>query len=121
MKHVTTVPVLAFVLAVYIVIAAVGGPLLDGDLLTIGLPSGAEMTMRGADLLVLAGLAALTADLAKIAGTGALGHVLRAVMFVAALACFLLLGLSGTMSFLLLGAMTLVEVIAGAAILRRPR
>lgn len=121
MSHLSSFPILVFVLVAYLGIAALGGMMLDGDALTISLASGAEMTLRGGDLFVAGGLVALTIDLAKMSRGGRLGHVVRAVAFVAALACLMLLSAAGTVTFLLLGLMTLVEMIAGVAITRHTR
>ena len=83
MSHLSSFPILVFVLVAYLGIAALGGMMLDGDALTISLASGAEMTLRGGDLFVAGGLVALTIDLAKMSRGGRLGHVVRAVAFVA--------------------------------------
>lgn len=112
MSSLLSFPVLAFVIAGYLLLAAGGGMFLDGDAYAMTLPSGAEITLRGADLLVIAGLAALAIDLLKMRRGGTAGHALRLITFAAALACFLLLGYAGSVSVLFLCAMALVEVVA---------
>lgn len=119
MSHVISFPVLAIVIAAYLLMASGGGMLLDGDAYTMTLASGTEMTLRGSDFLVIAGLAALAIDLLKMGRGGAVGHALRAVTFIAALACFLLLGFAASVSFLLLCLIALTELVAGFARGRR--
>jgi hypothetical protein len=92
---------------------------LDGDAFSMTLASGAEMTLRGGDFFVIAGLAALFLEMLKAARPGrttVLDHILSTATFAVALVCFLLVDYAGTATFLLLTLMALIDVIAGFSI-----
>ncbi len=119
MTYIISFPALAVVIAVYLLMAAGGGMLLDGDAFSMTLASGAEMTLRGGDFFVIAGLAALFLEMLKAARPGrasVVDHILSTATFVVALVCLLLVDYAGTGTFLLLTAMTLIDVIAGFSI-----
>ena len=119
MSYLIAFPVLAIVIAAYLLMAPGGGMLIDADALSLTLASGAEMTLRGGDFFVIAGLAALLLEMLKAARPGrasVLDHILSIATFAVALVCFLLVDFAGTATFLLLTLMTLVDVIAGVAI-----
>jgi hypothetical protein len=119
MTYIMSFPILAIVIAAYLLMAAGGGMLLDGDAYSMTLASGAEMTLRGGDFFVIAGLAALFLEMLKAARPGratVLDHILSVATFVVALVCFLLLDYAGTATFFLLTLMALIDVIAGFAI-----
>ena len=119
MTYIISFPALAVVIAVYLLMAAGGGMLLDGDAFSMTLASGAEITLRGGDFFVIAGLAALFLEMLKAARPGrasVLDQILSTATFVVALVCLLLVDYAGTGTFLLLTAMTLIDVIAGFSI-----
>jgi hypothetical protein len=119
MSYVISFPVLAIVIAIYLVTAAGGGMLLDGDAFSMTLASGAEMTLRGGDFFIIAGLGALFLEMLKAARTGrgaVLDHILSTIVFVVALVCFLLVEFAGTATFFLLTLMALIDVVAGFSI-----
>lgn len=119
MTYIMSFPILAIVIAAYLLMAAGGGMLLDGDAYSMTLASGAEMTLRGGDFFVIAGLAVLFLEMLKAARPGratVLDHILSVATFVVALVCFLLLDYAGTATFFLLTLMALIDVIAGFAI-----
>ena len=119
MTYIISFPTLAVVIAAYLLMAAGGGMLLDGDAFSMTLASGAEMTLRGGDFFVLAGLGALFLEMLKAARPGrasVLDHILSTATFVVALVCFLLVDYAGTATFFLLTVMTLIDVIAGFSI-----
>jgi hypothetical protein len=119
MNYIISFPALAVVIAAYLLMAAGGGMLLDGDAMSMTLASGAEMTLRGGDFFVLAGLGALFLEMLKAARPGrasVVDHILSTATFVVALVCFLLVDYAGTATFLLLTVMTLIDVIAGFSI-----
>ena len=79
MSYIISFPVLAIVIAVYLMTAAGGGMLLDGDAYSMTLASGAEMTLRGGDFFIIAGLVALFLEMLKAARPGrstVLDHIL---------------------------------------------
>ena len=59
MTYVLSLPALAIVIAAYLLMAAGGGMAIDADAFSMTLASGAELTLRGGDFLVVAGLIAL--------------------------------------------------------------
>ena len=118
MTYVTSFPVLVIVLALYLLMAATGGMMIDGDAYAISLASGAEMTLRGGDLFIVAGLVALTIDLIKMR-IGLAANLMRIGLALAAIGCFVFLGIAGSVSFLLLTLMTLIELVAAATGTRR--
>lgn len=119
MSYVLSFPVLAIVIAVYLLAASGGGMLLDGDAYSMTLASGAEMTLRGGDFFMIAGLFALFLEMLKAARPGrsaVLDHILSTIVFVVALVCFLLVDFAGTSTFFLLTLMALIDVVAGFSI-----
>lgn len=119
MTYVLSVPVLALVIAAYLMLGAGGGLMLDSDAYSATLASGAELTLRTGDFFTLAGLLALFVEMLKAARAGSgtiVDHMLSTAVFVGALLCFLLVDTCGTSSFLLLTVMTLIDVVAGFSI-----
>ena len=119
MKYIISFPALAIVIAAYLLMASGGDMLINGDAYSMTLASGAEMTLRGGDVFVVAGLFALFLEMLKAARPGraaVLDHVLSVATFVVALVAFLLVDYAGTAPFFILTLMTLVDVIAGFAI-----
>jgi hypothetical protein len=113
MHYIISVPILAIVIAVYLLTASGGGMFLDGDAYSMTLPSGAEMTLRGGDFFVIAGILALLLDVLKMRRAGRAGRLLQGITFLAALACFLLFSPAATPAFLMLTVMALAAALAG--------
>lgn len=119
MNIVRSVPVLALVIAAYLLLGLGGGLMLEGDAYGINLPSGAGFTLRTGDFFTLAGLAALFIEILKAARSNTsavVDHILSTLTFVAALVAFLLVDYCGTAPFFLLMVMTLIDVIAGFSV-----
>lgn len=119
MTYIISFPVLAIVIAAYLLMAAGGGMMIDADAYSMTLASGAEMTLRGGDVFVIAGLIALFLEMIKAARPGraaVLDHILSVATFVVALVAFLLVDYAGTATFFILMLMTLIDVIAGFVI-----
>lgn len=119
MRYLISFPTLAIVIAVYLLMASGGGMLLDGDAYSMTLASGAEMTLRGGDFFVIAGLVALFLEMLKAARPGRsaiLDHILSTATFIVALVCLLLVSFAGTATFFILTLMTLIDVVAGFSI-----
>lgn len=115
MKYITAFPVLAIVIAAYLLMGSGGDMMIDGDAYSTTLMSGTEMTLRGGDFFVIGGLVAIFLEMAKLAGGGPvsnLRHVLAIVTFVVAANVFVMLDYAGTASFLMLVIMSLVIVLA---------
>ena len=79
------------------------------------LPSGAAWSLSVGDLLILAGVALLFFEIVKASRSRRAGidHALSMVLFVVALLEFLLVRGCGTSVFLIITALTLIDVIAG--------
>lgn len=119
MSYIISIPALAIVIAAYLLMAAGGGMMIDADAYSMTLASGADMTLRGGDFFVIAGLIALFLEMVKAARPGrasVLDHILSVATFVVALVCFLLIDYAGTATFFILMLMTLIDVIAGFSI-----
>lgn len=115
MKYITAFPALAIVISAYLLMASGGDMLIDGDAYSTSLLSGVEMTLRGGDFFVIAGLVALFLEMLKLTGGGPIGnlrHVLAIATFIVAANAFTLLGYAGTPSFLMLVIMSLIVVLA---------
>lgn len=125
MKYITAFPALAIVIAAYLLMGSGGDMMIDGDAYSAALMSGTEMTLRGGDFFVIAGLVALFIEMAKLAAGGPVGnlrHVLAIITFFVAANAFVMLGYAGTPSFLMLVIMTLIVVLAnGVASFRSAR
>ena len=119
MNYIISIPVLAIVIAAYLLLGAGAGLMVDADAYSATLPSGMELTLRTGDIFILAGLAALFLEILKAgrAGRGTiLDHMLSTAVFAGALVSFLLIAACGTSSVLLLTVMTLIDVVAGFSI-----
>ena len=119
MRYLISFPTLAIVIAGYLLMASGGGMLLDGDAYSMVLASGAEITLRGGDFFVIAGLLALFLEMLKAARPGRsaiLDHILSTATFIVALVCLLLVSFAGTATFFILTLMTLIDVVAGFSI-----
>lgn len=115
MHHIISIPLLAIVIAVYLLMAPGGGMFLDGDAYSFVLPSGVEMTLRGSDFFLIAGIIALFLDMMKARRGGTVGRALLALTFVAALGCLLFYAPAATPAFLLLTVMAAAAALAGFA------
>jgi hypothetical protein len=117
MRYLLSIPVLALVIAAYLAMAAT--LMLEADVYTAALASGAIFALRVGDIFVLAGLIALFFEMLKAARLGSgtiIDHMLSTAAFVVALVCFLLVDYCGTATFFLLTVMTLIDVVAGYSI-----
>ena len=115
MKYITAFPTIAIIIAAYLIMVSGGDMMIDGDAYSATLMSGTEMTLRGSDFFVIAGLGALFVEMAKLAGGGPIGnlrHVAAIVTFIVAANCFVMLDYAGTPGFLMLTIMSLIVVLA---------
>ncbi len=113
------VPLLAFVVIAYNVIAAISMAALDSTLLSFGLLSGAAFLFLVKDVLILAGLILLYAELSKATRTTNVSiadHTLSLGLLVICLVELIVVPFCGTATFFLLTVMTAIDVIAGFTI-----
>lgn len=118
MTYIISFPVLAIVIALYLVFASGGMPMM-GDAYDMTLASGAEMALSMGDFFVIGGLLALFVEILKAARAGRgtiVDHILSTAVFVGALVAFLLYEPAGTSTFLILTVMALVDVVAGFSV-----
>ena len=86
---------------------------------TTKLVSGASWSLRVNDLFILGGLCLLFVEIMKstrAGSTATLEHVLSMGIFIAFLVEFLIVKGAGTSTFLIIGVMSLIDVMAGYAI-----
>ncbi|BBK30847.1 hypothetical protein EDC65_1718 [Stella humosa] len=113
------VPLLAFVVVAYNIVAAIGVELLDSTLFSIGLLSGSPFTFQVKDALMLAGLLLLYGELSKATRTTTVSiadHTLSLGLLLVCLVELIVVPFAGTSTFFLLTVMTLIDVIAGFTI-----
>ncbi len=115
MSHLRSFPVIALVIAAYLLMALGGSMLIDADAWSMTMPSGAELTLRGGDLFVIAGLVALCIDLMHSGGSRTVRVLLSGLTAAVAIACLVFFGLAGTSTFLLLSLMALIVALVRAA------
>ena len=115
-------PLLAIVLVVYNIAMFAGhsfSPTTSGELLKVNLVSGATWILGWNDAFIFAGLCLLFVEIMKstrAGSTATLEHVLSMGVFIAFLIEFLVVKGAGTNTFMLLGVMSLIDVMAGYAI-----
>ena len=109
------IPFLAIIVIAYNVIALLTGLALSGAMMSATLPSGAAWTLTVGELLILAGIALLFLEIVKASRsrTAGVDHALSMMLFVVALLEFLLVPTCGTSVFLIITALTFIDVIAG--------
>jgi len=93
--------------------------MLRENLFTIDMVRGGKWGLSTGDLLLLIGLVFLFIEMVKAAGSGTatiMNHALSMLVFVIALAMFLLLPLFATSTFFLLMMMALLDTLAGFVI-----
>ena len=120
MRHILSIPLLALVIAAYNAFN-LGGGMLDTDSLVFSwvMPSATEVFFKAGDMFVIAGLVALFFEILKAARAGAgtiTDHILSTATLIVALIEFLLLPFCGTVTFFILLAMTLIDVIGGFSV-----
>jgi hypothetical protein len=112
------IPFLAIIVIVYNVIVLITGPALATALWSATLPSGAAWALGLGDIIILGGILLLFLEILKATHSrrAGLDHALSMILFVVALLEFLLVPACGTDVFLIVTALTLVDVIAGFAV-----
>ncbi|BBK43814.1 hypothetical protein STVA_38340 [Allostella vacuolata] len=113
------VPLLAFVVIAYNIIAAISVGMLDSTLFSFGLLSGAAFIFLVKDALILAGLVLLYAELSKATRTTNISiadHTLSLGLLLVCLVELIVVPFAGTASFFLITVMTAIDVVAGFTI-----
>lgn len=117
MSFISAVPLFAYLFVIYNVLALFGGQgMLEGEILSATLMSGANFTMRVNELILVLGVFALYVEIFKSTRssvTSIYDHLLSMVTFVAYLVTFLIYSRVGTSTYLLLLLMSCLDVVAG--------
>lgn len=110
------VPMIGVLAVVYLIVAAVYETVLTSNLFTINLPSGAVWAFGVKDLFLLIGLLLLYLEILKSTRSGRgqiVEHIVSMLVFVGCLLLFLLVRKTGSTTFLLITAMSAIDVVAG--------
>lgn len=111
-----SIPLLAFVVAAYTVLALIAPGWLNAELFGLPLLSGITLWFQGNDLLLVIGLFLLCVEIFRSTSNSTaaiLNHVLSLVVFIICLIEFIVMRQMGNMTFFLIMLMTLSDVIAG--------
>ncbi len=109
-------PLIGLLAVIYLIVAAVFDTALGKTLFDLTLPSGSVWHFLVSDLFLLIGLVLLYLEILKSTRSGRaqiVEHVASMVVFVGCLLLFLLVKQTGTTTFLLITAMSAIDVIAG--------
>lgn len=117
------VPLMILPLIAYnvLVFSPVGGDVavLDAQLLSVSMMSGAQWTMQVSDVVIVASLLLLFVEVLKATRTASwslIDHLLSALVFVAFLVEFLLVPQAATDLFFILTVIAFVDLIAGFSV-----
>jgi hypothetical protein len=117
MAVIAALPLMFVVWIVYNAVVLLGSvETLDAGLFTVNLMSGAAWTLHVRELLLILGLVALYVEIFKATRTSVssvVNHTLSMGAFIAFLVEFLLYAGAGNSTFMLLGLMALMDVVAG--------
>lgn len=111
-----SIPLLAFVVAAYTLLALVAPGWLEAIQFVMPLLSGRSLPFQGGDLLLVIGLALLCVEIYRATNSSTaaiINHVLSLVVFIVALIELIIMPRMANMTFFLILLMTLSDVIAG--------
>jgi hypothetical protein len=111
-----SIPLLAFVVAAYTLLALVAPGWLEATQFVMPLLSGRSLPFQGGDLLLVVGLALLCVEIYRATNSSTaaiINHVLSLVVFIVALIELIIMPRMANMTFFLILLMTLSDVIAG--------
>ncbi len=120
MKLFKSIPLFAFLLAIYDLVAMSGkntpGFGLEAPVFSHVIPSGVTFSFNVAELLVMVGVAVLYIEIFKatrVSTASIVDHLFSMLVFVAYLVEFLVWPMAGTPTFLILTLMSFLDVVAG--------
>jgi hypothetical protein len=120
LKYITMIPLFSVLLIIYLILAASGVNFGHAEgLFSMPLLSDATFSPTAGDLVVIIGVITLYVEIFKSTRTSSAGvieHVLSMFTFIVYLVLFLAWGKAGTSTFLILGLMSLLDVVAGFTI-----
>jgi hypothetical protein len=111
-----SIPLLAFIVAAYTLLALVAPGWLEATQFSLPLLSGRLLPFQGGDLLLVIGLALLCVEIYRATSSSTvaiINHVLSLVVFIIALIELIVMPRMANMTFFLIVLMTLSDVIAG--------
>jgi hypothetical protein len=109
-------PLIGILAVVYLIVAAVFDTALGRNIFNLTLPSGRDWTFQLSDLFLVIGLLLLYLEILKSTRSTRgqiVEHIVSMLVFVGCLLLFLLVRQTGTTTFLLITAMSAIDVIAG--------
>lgn len=110
------IPLLIIVVAAYNALVLIGGMSVDAVLFSLSMPSGDMLGLTLGGMLLAVGLILLYLEILKATrttGAAVADHVLSMAVFIVALLELILVPAFGTVTFLLITLMTLIDVVAG--------
>lgn len=113
------VPLMAFVIVAYGAVALISPAALEATIVSFGLLSGAVFAVQVKELLVLAGLILLYAEMAKATRTTNVSiadHAASLLVLVICIVALIAVPACGTATFFLLTVMAGIDVVAGFTI-----
>lgn len=120
MAIISAIPLFAYLWVIINAVLLIGGSAtLGSPLFSIGLVSGATWMATVSDLFIVLGVLALYVEVFKATRTGTasvIDHTLSMMVFVAFLVEFLVYAGAGNSTFVILGLMSLLDVVAGFTI-----
>jgi len=120
MALINAIPLFALIWVIYnLIIISGNNTILDAELISINLISGAVWQITSKDLLLLMGLVTLYVETLKATRSNLVSivnHSLSILVFVLFLVEFIIIAEAGNSTFFLLGLMSLMDAIAGFAI-----
>ena len=120
MAIISAIPLFAYLWVIINAVLLLGGiSTLGGSLFSLGLVSGATWSATVSDLFIVLGVLALYIEVFKATRTGTasvIDHTLSMLVFVAFLVEFLVYSGAGNSTFVILGLMSLLDVVAGFTI-----
>jgi hypothetical protein len=116
MQFAVAFPFLVIVVLIYNLIVFVSATALGDTVLSVSMMSGAVLSLTTGDLVILLGLLVLFIEVMKSARSTSstiLDHMLSTVVFIVALVEFLIVRHAGTVVFLVITTICLIDVVAG--------
>lgn len=113
------IPTLIIAAGLYNILAFLSPEALASPLLTLPLLSGSQLPLNAGDLILCLGVLLLFVEVVKATRTGgatAIDHALSMLLFVGCLIEFLAVRQTGTVTFMLITLLTLLDVVAGFTI-----
>ena len=119
MKIFKSIPTLTYVVAVYNILAFLGGDILGASLLKLNLVSGAQWALTVNEMLLSIAVIFLYLEIFKATRTSTasiIDHALSMALFIICLLEFIIIARFGTSTFFIITLICLLDVVAGFTI-----